>query len=97
MMESKVFAGGDLPAANPILFDADLCNGCRKCIEVCQVDILLPNPEKGKPPIVIYPGECWYDGSCVDECPIPGAIKMNQPLMQRVRWKRKETGEHFRT
>jgi NAD-dependent dihydropyrimidine dehydrogenase PreA subunit len=97
MSESKVFAGLDLPASNPITFDPDLCSGCNKCIEVCQVDILIPNPDRECPPIVIYPGECWYDGSCVDECPVSGAIRMHQPLMQRVRWKRRDTGEHFRT
>jgi NAD-dependent dihydropyrimidine dehydrogenase PreA subunit len=97
MTESKVSTGFDLPAANPILIDPDLCEACYKCVAVCEVDILIPNPEKDKPPIVIYPGECWYEGNCVSECPNPGALKLNQPLMQRVRWKRKETGEHFRT
>jgi hypothetical protein len=32
------------------------------------------------------------------ECPVAdeGAIRINWPLMQRVRWKRKDTGEHYR-
>jgi hypothetical protein len=32
----------------------------------------------------------------VDHCPKPGAIVLNHPLTQRVRWKRKSTSEHFR-
>jgi hypothetical protein len=31
----------------------------------------------------------------VDDCPVPGAIRLNHPLQQRVRWKRK-SGGHFR-
>jgi hypothetical protein len=27
---------------------------------------------------------------------VPGAIRMEYPLNQRVGWKRKETGEYFR-
>ncbi len=48
------------------------------------------------PPIVLYPDECWFCGTCVEECPAPGAIRMEHPLNQRVAWKRKETGELFR-
>jgi hypothetical protein len=44
----------------------------------------------------LYPDECWYGGCCVAHCPQPGAIRLNHPLAQRVRWKRKESGEHFR-
>jgi len=48
------------------------------------------------PPIVLYPDECWFCGTCVEECPAAGAIRMEHPLNQRVGWKRKETGELFR-
>jgi NADPH-dependent glutamate synthase beta subunit-like oxidoreductase len=48
------------------------------------------------PPIVLYPDECWFCGTCVEECPVPGAIRMEHPLNQRVAWKRKDTGEMFR-
>ena len=33
----------------PVTFDPEICNGCNRCIEVCQVDILVPNPGKGCP------------------------------------------------
>lgn len=94
MTEKKAYAFPEPAASNPVIFDPDICDGCNRCIEVCQVDILIPNPERGKHPIVIYPGECWYGGCCVAICPRQGAIKLNHPLMNRVRWKRKDTGEH---
>jgi NAD-dependent dihydropyrimidine dehydrogenase PreA subunit len=98
MVKDKAFAIPNAPGfSSPILFEADICNGCNRCVDVCTMDILIPNSEKGKPPIILYPEECWFGGDCVAECPRPGAIRMNQPLMQRVRWKRKSTGEHFRT
>jgi NADPH-dependent glutamate synthase beta subunit-like oxidoreductase/ferredoxin len=49
-----------------------------------------------EPPMVLYPDECWFCGTCVEECPAAGAIRMEHPLNQRVGWKRKETGELFR-
>ena len=63
-------------SARPIRFDAEKCVGCNRCANICQVDIFIPNPEKGKPPIVLYPGECYYCGSCVMVCPRPGAIEL---------------------
>ncbi len=99
MIEQKVYATANPPGPpRPVIFDPYVCNGCNMCVEVCQMDVLMPNPEKGKPPIVLYPDECWYGGGCVEYCPLreKGAIKLNHPLMQRVRWKRKGTGEHFR-
>jgi NAD-dependent dihydropyrimidine dehydrogenase PreA subunit len=83
---------------NPVVFDEEACTGCNVCVERCVMDILAANPESGKPPIVLYPDECWYDGICVQDCPHwqKGAITLNHPLSQRVRWKRKATGEDFR-
>lgn len=76
----------EMPAANPIIYNKDKCIGCNKCVDICQVDMLIPNPDKGKPPIVLYPGECWYCGCCVMECPVEGAIKLRHPLMNQVHW-----------
>jgi ferredoxin len=83
---------------DPVIFDAKVCNGCNTCVEICVMDLLMPNPEPGKPPVVLYPDECAYDGLCVKYCPLwqQGAIRLNTPLIQRLRWKRKATGEHFR-
>jgi len=87
---------------NPIMpnecveINPELCIGCNSCVDVCRSDLLIPNHEKGKPPYVMYPDECWFCGCCVEHCPIEGAITMVFPMNQRVGWKRKETGEYFR-
>ena len=84
--------------SKPVIFNEEICNGCNNCVEVCQIDVYIPNPEKGKPPIILHPDECWYCGVCVTSCPLweKGAIILNHPMNQRVRWKRKATGEHYR-
>ena len=60
-------SGGPIPVGSwtvdPLSFHPDLCIACNICIDVCQVDIMLPNPVDGLPPLVAYPEECWYDGS----------------------------------
>jgi NAD-dependent dihydropyrimidine dehydrogenase PreA subunit len=97
MIQEKVYATPNMPTpSRPVKFNSDICIGCNECVNTCQMDIFIPNPEKGNPPIILYSEECWYCGCCVIECPKPGAIKLNHPLMQRTRWKRKVTGEHFR-
>ena len=44
------------------------------------------SPEKGKHPIVLYPGECYYCGACVMACPHDGAIRLEHPLMNRAKF-----------
>jgi len=99
MPEKKIYMLPNLATPNrPVVFDEMVCNGCNRCVEMCPMDILMPNAEKGKPPILLYPDECWYGACCVAECPkrFEGAIRMVHPIMQKVRWKRKDTGEHYR-
>ena len=84
-------------AITPVTFDPNLCIGCNICVDVCQVDIMLPNPEEGLPPVIAYPEECWYDGSCVAACPVPGAISLNGLAKDSVHFQRKSTGEDFYT
>lgn len=86
-MDNKLIYVSIVPcSAKPIIYEESLCIGCNKCANTCQVDILVPNEEQGKPPIVMYPGECYYCGSCVMECPINGAIKLQHPLMNRAKF-----------
>lgn len=91
--EQKCHAFPNKPTPSmPVVFDETKCIGCNRCVNICTTDVMLPNPEKGKPPIIMYPEECYYDGCCVEECP-SGAIKLRHPLMSRVHYKNKETGE----
>jgi NAD-dependent dihydropyrimidine dehydrogenase PreA subunit len=71
--------------AEPLTFDDSRCIGCNRCLEACQIDVLLPAPEKGKHPLVAWPDECWYCGCCVMDCP-RGAITLHHPLMNQARW-----------
>lgn len=85
MSTSKAFFVRQPPPASPISFDETKCIGCNRCLEACQIDVLLPAAEKGRHPEVAYPDECWYCGCCVMECPT-GAIKLTHPLMNQTRW-----------
>lgn len=73
-------------SVSPIRYDASLCIGCNRCAAVCQCDVLLPSVKKGEHPIVMYPGECYYCGACVMECPKRGAIKLVHPLMNEAKF-----------
>ena len=81
-----------------VIINPDVCTGCNSCVEVCPMDILAPNPVKGKPPYLLHYEECEHCGACVMHCPLAdeGAIKYVAPPAWKIRWKRKETGEHFR-
>ena len=79
-------------------FNELVCTGCQKCMEACPNDVLAPNPEPHKHPIVLHPDECWLCGCCLMECPLEekGAITFKWPLNLTIRWKRKATGELYR-
>ena len=36
--------------------------------------------------MVLYPGECYYCGSCVMVCPVKGAIHLRHPLMNQTKF-----------
>lgn len=97
MTQEKTYAVPNISAPNsPVIINPETCIGCNECVEVCPIDVFIPNPEKGESPIILHPEECWYEGCCVFVCPKPGAIRLNWPVMQRVGWKRVDTGEYFR-
>jgi NAD-dependent dihydropyrimidine dehydrogenase PreA subunit len=81
--------------SSPVIFDLDLCTACNNCVEVCQVDVFIPNPEEDNPPVVLHPDECWYCGCCATDCPSQ-AITFNWPVQQRAYWKDKATGKILR-
>lgn len=91
-----MMAHNPLTPCEAIKFNTELCIRCNRCVDVCPTDVMVANPQKDEPPIVLYPDECWFCGCCVDHCPVRGAIRMEHPLSQRVGWKRKATGELFR-
>jgi NAD-dependent dihydropyrimidine dehydrogenase PreA subunit len=94
MSQEKILAMPNITTpSTPVIFNADICDGCNTCVEACQIDVFIPNPEEGKPPIILHPDECWYGGCCVHMCPRPGAIQFNWPLELRPYWKNKNTGE----
>ena len=86
MKKIEFQAGPVSCSVNPLSFDDALCIGCNRCASVCQVDIMVPSPEQGKHPVVLYPGECYYCGSCVMACPVKGAIHLRHPLMNQTKF-----------
>jgi NAD-dependent dihydropyrimidine dehydrogenase PreA subunit len=91
----NVFVEPEPVSFYPITIVPELCTGCNRCVDICQVDVFLPSTKKLQPPIVMYPEECWHSGDCVDVCPEPGAIRLNTMEKDRVHWKRKVSGEDF--
>jgi len=73
-----------------VIINEEVCKGCNICVDICPMDVFVANPEKGKPPIVAYPDECWFDGACLMDCPLfeQGAIEIRTPLSMKVSVKR---------
>ena len=84
--DPPVYVSPEPAIFSPITFDEELCIGCNICVFVCQADLFFPNEVQGGVPLVIYPGECWFEGSCVDHCPVPGAITLDTQLFNKVHW-----------
>ncbi len=78
-----------------ISIDPEFCIACNQCADTCRNSVMVHNPEKDQPPVVMYPDECWFCGCCTINCPT-GAIKMIHPINQKIAFKRKATGEIFR-
>ena len=94
MSEQNVFAVPNIPTPSmPVTFNPQVCKGCNTCVDMCPIDVFIPNPHKGAPPIILHAEECWYCGCCAEDCPCPGAIQFNWPLPLKAYWKNKETGE----
>ena len=86
-MSKEILYASVVPcSARPITYNAELCIGCNSCVRACQSDVLVPSVNKGEHPVVMYPGECIYCGSCVMDCPVPGAIHFEHPVMNRSKF-----------
>jgi len=71
-MEQVKYRGG-------IIIDYATCTGCGKCYEVCPPDIFDFDQERHLL-TVAYPEECWYCGTCIYDCPVDGALRMELPF-----------------
>ncbi len=63
----------------PPIIDANKCNRCGICANICPEDVFFGS-KPGEVPIVTYPDECTYFNCCVHECPVEGAIRIRVPL-----------------
>ena len=59
-------------------FDRERCTGCRRCYELCPLDVIAWDEEEGGP-FVKYPDECQLCFICQVECP-EGAVRVRVPL-----------------
>jgi len=64
MVKNRVFALPNvITPSRPVIFNPEVCNGCNRCVEVCPIDVYIPNHERGKPPFILHADECWYCGT----------------------------------
>jgi adenylylsulfate reductase subunit B len=52
----------------PAKIDYSHCIGCKKCYDLCPIDVITWD-EKNKKPVVTYEEECWHCGVCWMDCP----------------------------
>lgn len=51
-----------------IRVDLNKCIGCRKCVEICPMDVFYFNEQEGKS-VLAYPETCQNCGQCYVNCP----------------------------
>lgn len=71
--------------AGDIKIDYKFCIGCKKCYDLCPLDVFGWNESEGLP-IVEYPLECWHCGLCERECP-ETAVEVDTPFHQKIFWR----------
>ena len=52
----------------PTKVDDNQCIGCKKCYNLCPLDVFTWQEEIKKPKVT-YEEECWHCGICWMECP----------------------------
>ena len=55
-----------------LTLDSELCNGCKRCIEVCPHEVLSMAEGKAR---IMDRASCMECGACANNCE-PGAIKV---------------------
>lgn len=63
----------------PVKINYSLCKNCRRCYDLCPHEVFTWD-EKKKRVAVSYPEDCGYEGICILECPVKGAIELKLPL-----------------
>jgi len=58
---------------NTLQFEAELCNGCAMCVNVCPHAVFAFNNRTVKP---VNAGDCMECGACQGNCPT-GAIRVD--------------------
>jgi NAD-dependent dihydropyrimidine dehydrogenase PreA subunit len=74
-MKSSVLSPGlrYLPGVSTLQLDADKCNGCRVCQEVCPHGVFVIEDRKAR---IVDPDACIECGACALNCQ-PGALTVN--------------------
>ncbi len=62
-------------------FDYEKCTKCKRCYELCPLDVIAWCEEENRP-YVKYPDECQLCFICQIECPVK-AVKVKIPLAFR--------------
>ena len=70
----------------PPIVDPKLCIHCGECWKICEGDVFYGSKE-GEVPVVTYPEECWHEWSCVQVCPVKGAVRIRTPLPMMLSYK----------
>ena len=70
----------------PPVIDKEKCICCGVCVDICTEDVFYGS-KKGEVPIIAYPEECVHFGACILDCPVPGAIRLRNPLPQMILYK----------
>ena len=70
--------------AGDIEINLRFCKGCKRCYDICPMDIYEWDKAESLP-VIAYPDECWHCGICERECP-EVAIDIKTPFHQRFFW-----------
>ncbi|MFP5527993.1 ferredoxin family protein [Peptococcus simiae] len=70
----------------PPIINKEKCIKCRKCLQICTMDVFGASESKDVPEIQ-YPEECWHCRACVIDCPAD-AIQLRYPIQMSFSFKK---------